>query len=222
MDPPPPRQTPNIKHAHSLPSPLEHVVPWREVCRHAHVVHDLQRRQQRPTVRVPGAAAHTWLVLAARHPRVLAGLAFLAHGLERGPLPLLSNKEASSRYGRRKSRLRVGRRKHKKRATSLVSLRRKTTNNVQLVQFTGGKHASSFRTAQPSPLTQKDAARGIGLRAHSLPVGTVPSDKRAAGNSSCVVRSPSQRRMPGPTKSSGVFRKVSSVSGPSAGAKRYA
>ena len=53
-----------------------------------------------------------------------------------------------------------------------------------------------------------------------LPAGDVPVLVRVALNSSCVLLSPPQRRIEGPTKSSGIFWKAFSVSGSDAGASR--
>jgi hypothetical protein len=44
---------------------------------------------------------------------------------------------------------------------------------------------------------------------------------RVALNSFCVALSPSQRKMLGPTACSGILLKLASLSGSSAGAKRY-
>ena len=61
----------------------------------------------------------------------------------------------------------------------------------------------------------------MGFFDHMLPAGIVPVEVRDALNSSCVLLSPPQRRMDGPTKSSGIFWNVFSVKGSPAGARRY-
>ena len=58
------------------------------------------------------------------------------------------------------------------------------------------------------------------LRDHMLPAGCVPVDVRDALNSSCVLVSPPQRKIDGPTKSRGCFWNACSVRGCPAGAKR--
>eukprot|EP00966_Prymnesium_polylepis_P131632 3044514-Prymnesium_polylepis.1 len=86
---------------------------------------------------------------------------------------------------------------------------------AQYLQASDSSHTGS----KPGP-SRHHKPDGIGFFDHIEPAGIVPSDTRQPSNSSCVLLSPSHRRIDLPTKSSGISRNVSSVSGAWAGAKR--
>ena len=71
----------------------------------------------------------------------------------------------------------------------------------------------------PSPF-HCHGPRGIGFLLHMDPSGVVPVETRKPSNSSCVLLSPSQRRMLLPTMSRWPFRNSVSVSGADARAMR--